>query len=174
MERMAPSGCATSWLSVRVAAQYVVTSQIVVRWLISLQLLAFYIHQFHGMSVHFYGTRPEDLINYVTKMHDEFQLPIWLTEFACTDFGGGPQCNEGQIQNFYKVAIDYLEKTDYVVSYFAFGEYLTAFRDPETSLLNEISTGTLPGTGNVNPLNHMMGPDGKPNALGRKYINVEW
>ena len=47
-----------------------------------------------------------------------------------------------------------MESTDYVIAYFAFG--------------------ILSDMGNVNTLDQMMGSNGKPNALGKKYIDVSW
>ena len=36
-----------------------------------------------AMAVHWYGTSPEDLRNWLEKVHNRFGKPVWLTEFAC-------------------------------------------------------------------------------------------
>lgn len=46
------------------------------RWLIPLD-------QCDAISLHYYGKKSSDLQQYVTKMHNTFNLPVWLTEFSC-------------------------------------------------------------------------------------------
>ena len=35
------------------------------------------------MAAHIYTTDPQDMINYLTKLHNTFNMDIWVTEFAC-------------------------------------------------------------------------------------------
>jgi hypothetical protein len=42
--------------------------------------------QFDALATHFYGTDADALIAYLKDLHDTFNLPIWLTEFACQVF----------------------------------------------------------------------------------------
>jgi len=36
------------------------------------------------LSLHYYGNKAGDLIDYVTKMHNALpNLPVWLSEFSC-------------------------------------------------------------------------------------------
>lgn len=35
------------------------------------------------VPIHYYGTSVQEFKNYVTKFHQTFGLPIWVTEFAC-------------------------------------------------------------------------------------------
>jgi hypothetical protein len=104
-----------------------------------------------GLNVHFYGTSVDDMIKRLTSYHDAFNLPIYLTEFACQDFGGGPQCSRDQVFGFMSGAKKFLDSTPWIVSYSWFG--------------------VMHDMGNVNPLNRLMGSDGKPNDLGWLYLS---
>lgn len=35
------------------------------------------------MAAHHYSTDPQDMIQYLSGLHDEFGMDIWVTEFAC-------------------------------------------------------------------------------------------
>jgi hypothetical protein len=72
--------------------------------------------------LHFYGTEPQDFINYVTEVYNAFKIPVWVTEFACQNFGGGEQCTAEQVQNFLQTVTEWMDKTTYVDAYFAFGK----------------------------------------------------
>ncbi|KAG6911674.1 hypothetical protein DXG01_007924 [Tephrocybe rancida] len=107
---------------------------------------------FDGLALHFYGTDPQAFISYLKDMHDTFGLPIWVTEYACEDFSGSKaQCNEGQVWNWMTTTKDFMDSTSWVAHYFAFG--------------------AMYDLGNVNPLNALLGSNGKPTSLGYKYIS---
>ncbi|KAH0587346.1 hypothetical protein J132_09512 [Termitomyces sp. J132] len=106
---------------------------------------------FDGLAVHFYGTDPQAFIDYLTEMHNAFGLPIWVTEYACQNFGGGAQCDEGQVWNWMKTTKTFMDNTSWVTAYFAFG--------------------AMYDMGNVNPLNQLLGSNGQPTSLGWYYIN---
>jgi len=106
------------------------------------------------MSLHFYGTNPQALITYMQQWNEAFGKPIMLTEFACQDFTGGPQCSASQVQNFFSTSIKWMESQDFVTAYFAYG-----------ALISE---------NGVNDLNSLMTPGGEPTALGEQYINLGW
>jgi len=105
-------------------------------------------------ALHFYGTSAQDLITYVQNWHNTFGKPIMLTEFACQDFTGGPQCSASQVQNFYGTSIKWMESQDFVTAYFAYG-----------ALISE---------NGVNDLDSLMTPGGEPTSLGEQYINLGW
>ncbi|KLO12831.1 hypothetical protein SCHPADRAFT_874924 [Schizopora paradoxa] len=105
-------------------------------------------------SLHFYGTSEQDLISYISNWHNTFGVPIMLTEFACQDFTGGPQCSAGQVQSFYGTAIKWMESQSFVEAYFAYG-----------ALISE---------NGVNELDALMTSGGNPTSLGEQYINVSW
>jgi len=107
--------------------------------------------QLDGIAIHFYGTDPQQMISYMQDMHSTFQKPIWPTEFACQNFGGGAQCSTAQVFDFMKTVKSFMDNTDWVAHYFAFG--------------------ALSDMGNVNPANQLLGGNGYPTQLGQLYIS---
>ncbi|GLB33625.1 putative expressed protein [Lyophyllum shimeji] len=104
-----------------------------------------------GVALHFYGTDPQAMIDYLIDMHNTFNLPIWPTEFACESFSGGKQCSKDDVFNFMSKVKNFMDNTGWVQHYFAFG--------------------AMYDMGNVNPLNQLLGSNGKPTDLGYMYIN---
>lgn len=103
------------------------------------------------MAIHFYGTAASDFISYVQDIHATFGREIWVTEFACQSFSGGPQCDQQHANDFMREVTAFMDGTDYVSQYFAFG----AMRD----------------MGNVNPTNQLLNPGGQGlTNLGHMYI----
>jgi hypothetical protein len=108
---------------------------------------------FDGMCVHWYDTTIDKFINYINLWHNTFGLPIWVTEFACQNMNGGPQCSDEYIDQFMSTVTTYMNNADWVANYFAFG------------LMTDVqSTG-------VNSADQLMNDNGQPNALGSQYIN---
>ncbi|KLO12832.1 glycoside hydrolase [Schizopora paradoxa] len=110
-----------------------------------------------GMAVHYYGTSAQSFIDYVSDTYNTFQVPIWVTEFACEDFSGqNIQCTWDQTVTYYQSTITWMEAQSYVVAYFAFGP-----------LANMVD---------VNPYNQMLNTTtgGPSSPLGVDYINVSW
>jgi hypothetical protein len=103
------------------------------------------------IAVHWYDVDPQDFINYVTNWYNTFGLPIWVTEFACQNYNGGPQCTQDQVNNFMSTVTSWMNSTPWVEAYFAFGVMLD-----------------MQG---VNPDDQLMSPDGTPTQLGYMYIN---
>jgi len=104
--------------------------------------------QFDIMALHYYSTQSADMIAYITKLHQTFNMDIWVTEYACMDFAGGPQAsNEDQVTEFMSNVTTWMENTDYIKKFFPYGLATAA-------------------QVNINPLDALMGSDGKPNALG--------
>jgi len=108
--------------------------------------------KFDSLALHYYGTDPQDMINYIQSFHTAFpQYPIMVTEFACQNFGGGSQCDQGQVYNFMKTVTSWMDSQGYILYYFAFG------------VLHDMY--------NVNYANQLIGDDGQPNALGWTYLS---
>mgnify|MGYP001222864406 CR=1 FL=1 len=76
-----------------------------------------------GVATHFYGTDAEALIGHINRYHQVFGRPIWLTEFACQNFGGGAQCSRDQVFAFMKRTTQYMDSQGWVALYCWFGEY---------------------------------------------------
>ncbi|KAL0572380.1 hypothetical protein V5O48_009583 [Marasmius crinis-equi] len=102
------------------------------------------------IAIHYYGTSADDLINYITDFHNTFQKPVWLTEFACQNFSGGPQCSPDDIKLFMDKVKSFAETTDWLQQYCWYGAVV-----------------------NDNSNNSLMGSDGKPNALGLHYLGLD-
>lgn len=109
---------------------------------------------FDGIPIHYYDVTPQGFINYVTDFHTTFGLPIWPTEFACQNFNNGPQCSVDQVWNFYSTIIKFMEETDWIIAYFAFGE--------------------MENMQGVNTDNQLMDSNGNPTPLGSAYLDVNW
>jgi hypothetical protein len=104
------------------------------------------------VTIHWYGTDAQAFIAYVQDFHTTFGKNIWVTEFACQDFAGGPQADLAQINAFMKTVTEFMDGADYVEQYFAFG--------------------FMQNMGNVNPLDQLMGGNNLPNALGNLYLGI--
>jgi RNA polymerase sigma factor (sigma-70 family) len=81
------------------------------------------------ITVHWYGgdfaTGPavQQLQSYLQAIYDRYHLPIWLTEFALANFGGGTPSypTERQQADFLTAATSMLEHLSYVQRYAWFG-----------------------------------------------------
>ncbi|KAH6888377.1 glycosyl hydrolase catalytic core-domain-containing protein [Coprinopsis sp. MPI-PUGE-AT-0042] len=102
------------------------------------------------VATHWYGTSSDAFIQHVESFHNTFNREVWVTEFACQNFGGGAQCDAGQVWNFMQTVTNWMDGQWYVGRYFAFG------------VLHDMY--------NVNYANQLMGGGGQPNDLGREYI----
>ncbi|TFK29304.1 hypothetical protein FA15DRAFT_397075 [Coprinopsis marcescibilis] len=107
--------------------------------------------QISFMAAHWYGTRLEDLQAHLNMYHDTFGRPVWLTEYACQNFGGGAQCSNDQIWDFMRRSSEWMDNTSWIEKYSWFG--------------------ALHNMNNVNYGNQILGGDGQPNALGWEYVN---
>lgn len=75
-----------------------------------------------AIALHWYGTDAKDFIAYVTDMHNTFNKPIWVTEFACQNFAGGAQCSWDQVFDFMRTVTSFMDGASFVQEYFAFGK----------------------------------------------------
>jgi len=104
-----------------------------------------------GLAVHFYGTKAQDMIDYLNDMHNFFKLPVWPTEYACQNFGGGAQCTKDGVWQFHQTIKTWMDNQSWIPFYFAFG--------------------AMYDLGNVNPLNGLLSGNKEPSDLGRYYIS---
>jgi hypothetical protein len=109
--------------------------------------------QFDFMAAHVYETDAQSVIDYLTDLHNTFGMNIWVTEFACQSFTGKAQCNEGQVFEFMRTLIAWMDATPWIDKYFYYG------------LMNAQLI-------NINPLNALMNQDGTPTPLGKIYIGA--
>ncbi len=80
---------------------------------------------------HYGGTSVSAFTNKIANLHKKYGLPILITEFAVADWNTGGDITKNkyygktdQIKAFMKGALEWMEKTDYVMGYswFSFGE----------------------------------------------------
>ncbi|KAF8919269.1 hypothetical protein CPB85DRAFT_1278314 [Mucidula mucida] len=103
------------------------------------------------VATHWYDVKSADFITYQEQYHDQFGLPIIVTEFACQNFNGGAQCSSGDIWDFMTTVTSWMDGTDWIANYCYFGAMHDMF--------------------NVNYDNQLMASDGTPNALGWRFLN---
>ncbi|KAG8738234.1 hypothetical protein FRC12_016833 [Ceratobasidium sp. 428] len=106
------------------------------------------------VAVHWYGTKSEELKSYVNKFQTTFNKDIIVSEYACQNFAGGPQCSKDQTNAFHQEMANWFYQNPKVAMYAPFG----CMRD-----MVDVSYG-----------NQLMSPDGSPNRLGRAYMNHDW
>ena len=71
--------------------------------------------------VHWYGTQVEQLASFLGDMHQTFGKPLWLTEFACTSMRADAPVTTGQVEEFVKQALPFLDGCEFVERYAYFG-----------------------------------------------------
>jgi len=103
-------------------------------------------------AAHWYDVSGDALISYLQDLHNTFNKPLWLTEFACQNFNNGPQCSQSQVKGFQAQVTAFMESTSWVLKYMPFGAMLD-----------------MQG---VNTLNQLMNSDGSPNSLADAYFGL--
>lgn len=143
--------------------------------------------QFDGLATHWYGTDASEFQTYMENFHNTFNMDIWVTEYACEvrhsmfvfilvlltvhllqNFSGGAQCTEDGVWSFMETTKTWMEETDWIAAYFAFGEILSV-----VCLLHQSNflKGVMIDMSGVNDLDRLMADDGTPTDLGYYYIN---
>ncbi|KAJ7502320.1 glycosyl hydrolase catalytic core-domain-containing protein [Mycena galericulata] len=104
------------------------------------------------LALHWYNTNATAFKEFVTEFHDEFDLNIWVTEWACQNMSGpDDQCTSSEIIAFLEETQTFMDQTVWVERYAWYG----VKRD-----LN-----------GANEDDAMMSPDGVKTDLGRQYIS---
>jgi len=112
------------------------------------------------IPLHWYDVSADNFIKYVESFHNEFGIDLWITEYACQNFNGGAQCDEGQgklfltfmrttliaVWNLHQTMSAWFDKTDYVKRYSPFG--------------------VMQNMQGVNQMNALMNPSGSITPLG--------
>jgi hypothetical protein len=103
------------------------------------------------ITVHWYGgnfdttSAVSELQDYLQAIYDRYHLPIWLTEFALTDYGGTPEFpTEEQQAAFLTAATSMLAGLPYVQRY-AWFALPTSSGSGTTGLFNPGAVATLVG-----------------------------
>ncbi|KAJ8082070.1 hypothetical protein AAF712_006071 [Marasmius tenuissimus] len=90
------------------------------------------------LPIHWYGEGAQNFNQYVTDMHNMFNLPIWVTEFAPTG---------GDAASFMRDTLSFLDGQDFVERYAWFAYAPTPVRG--------INSGLLDGNNNLNDLGNI-------------------
>jgi len=103
-----------------------------------------------AVATHYYGTNSHDFITHIEDIHNSFGRNVWVTEYACHNFGGGAQCSRDEVFTFLRETTGYMDGQGWVEQYFWFG--------------------VLYNMANVNYENQLIDGGGYPNDLGRTYF----
>lgn len=76
---------------------------------------------FDAVAVHIYETDYNNVISYLQKVHDTFQLPVYLTEYACQNFSGGNQCSNSEVWEMMQKTTSWMDAQDWMHGYAWFG-----------------------------------------------------
>lgn len=104
-----------------------------------------------AVAVHCYLRDPHAFLNYIDGIHNRYGKPLWITEFAPTDWASPTTVTVAEVINFIKIAIPGLESRSYVARYSWY-------------------CGTLPGP-NVLGTAALFNSDGSLTAAGIAYKN---
>jgi len=72
------------------------------------------------IPLHWYGSDAGAFISYIEDLHNTFNKNIWVTEWACVEYGP-PPCDQNSVNNFLQNTTAWLTKTGYVERYAWFG-----------------------------------------------------
>jgi len=103
-----------------------------------------------AVAFHYYSTSESGFATYATQLHNEFNLPIWVTEFADQNFSGGSQADQDDVWNFAGTIKQFVDETDWMEAAFPFGVM-----------------GDMQG---VNTLNQLLSDSNEPTALASFYF----
>jgi hypothetical protein len=106
--------------------------------------------QVDRIALHYYDITAQGFIDWVTKFHDAYDRPIWITEFADQNFNGPQQQSQDEVNSFFSTVLGWMDSTPWVEQYFAFG------------IMTDMQ--------GVSATNQLMTSDGQPTALGYQYI----
>ncbi|KAI0631493.1 glycosyl hydrolase catalytic core-domain-containing protein [Trametes polyzona] len=73
------------------------------------------------LALHWYGTDLTNLTSYLSSAHDQFGLPILLTEYAMKDPSGADTITADEVTNLTKQALQFFDETDYILAACPFG-----------------------------------------------------
>jgi hypothetical protein len=69
----------------------------------------------------YYDVNATQFKAYLTDLHNTFNRPIWVTEWACQNYNGGKQCSQDGVAIFMNETQSFMDQTDWVERYSWFG-----------------------------------------------------
>jgi|GEM_PF-3880572 len=70
-----------------------------------------------AVAVHCYLRDPHAFLTYIDGIHSRYGKPLWITEFAPTDWASPTSVSVAEVVNFIKIAIPGLQSRSYVARY---------------------------------------------------------
>jgi hypothetical protein len=107
-----------------------------------------------AIGAHFYGTSAKAMKAHLTKVHNTFGKNVWVTEFACMDFGNWKPCTKDQAWAFNNEMLNWMNARSWVTRYSAFGALVNMY--------------------NVGSSARLMTKGGSLTALGWDYIKIRY
>lgn len=71
--------------------------------------------------LHVYSSSIDDFKTHIEEVYNTFGLPIWVTEFACSNLDPKAPVSEEDVLKFMREAVQFLEQEEYVDKYAWFG-----------------------------------------------------
>jgi len=96
------------------------------------------------IAIHWYGVDINDFKNYAIRTHEMFGRPIWITEYACTDFSYQRGCD---VWAFTQEATNWMDQQSWIEAYFQFGFVGDLHGVSEVNRLVDLGTGWPTGLG---------------------------
>ncbi|KZP34401.1 glycoside hydrolase family 128 protein [Athelia psychrophila] len=104
--------------------------------------------------LHWYDVNATAFQEYLETFHSTFQLPLWVTEWACQNYNDvNAQCSQQDILSFMNQTQGFMDASSFVERYSWFG--------------------AMENLQGVNPDDALMDTSGKINDLGEQYIGAE-
>jgi hypothetical protein len=72
------------------------------------------------IPIHWYGSDANAFQNYVSDIHNTFKKNIWVTEWACAEYGGG-RCDQNHVYDFMGQTTAWLDSQRFVERFSWFG-----------------------------------------------------
>jgi len=73
------------------------------------------------IPLHWYGSDWTAFTAYVQSMQSTFGKNVWITEWACVQYGSSPPCDQTSVYNFMGATTQWLDQTGYVERWAWFG-----------------------------------------------------
>jgi hypothetical protein len=88
-----------------------------------------------AIGAHYYGKDPKLMQNHLNRVHDTFGKNVWVTEFACMDFGTFTPCTKDEAWYFNDQMLKWMNSKSWVTRYAAFGALVDMYNVGESARL---------------------------------------
>jgi len=93
--------------------------------------------QIDFIPIHWYGSNADYFTSYVSQVQSTFGKNIWVTEWACVQYGSDPPCDQDSVNNFMNQTTSWLSQQDYVERYSWFGCRVSGIPDEDAILSDD-------------------------------------